>query len=161
MSDSFVSLACSVCRRSFLSKRRHARFCGGACRQFAHRARQREVLDEDPRYSPETAAREVRARLRVLRRQEGLPELAASRRLDLEAGLQASRVAVASFERLIDSAPPGPPYTTLVHRLEWLGRSEVQAAEFLGVGAARSAEGLPIVVIIVGASKRGVSSAGP
>lgn len=161
MSAGLIRRICPVCRRKFTSKRKDAQFCGGACRQFAHRARHRQDPAEHPGYSPEQAAREVRARLRVLRTQAGLGELASSRRLDLEAGLQASRLALASFERLIEGAPPGPKYTTLVHRLEWLGRAEVEAAEFVGVGAARSAEGVPLVVIIVGASKPVAAAPGP
>lgn len=160
MAKALRKLICPVCRRHFTSTRKDAQYCGGACRQFAHRARHRQDPAEHPGYGPEQAAREVRARLRLLRAQAGLPELAGSRRLDLEAGLQASRAALASFERLIEGAPPGPRYTTLVHRIEWLGRAEVEAAEYVGVGAARSAEGVPLVVIIVGANKPAGSAAG-
>lgn len=143
---------CPICQRTFVPSRRDQRYCRSACRQKAHRDRHSPEPLPHPRELPQEAVREARLRLRAMRARSGLGDLVPSRRLELEAGRHAARCALDAYERLLDATPPGPKLTTLVYRPDWLGLSEVEAAQYVGLGAARGPEGNTILVIIVGAN---------
>lgn len=140
---------CPICGNEFARTRRDRRYCSSACRVRNHR--RKDIRPLQPA-GPEVAVRAAHARLAWQRHQAQLPRLERSARLDLQASLQAQRLALQVSELLLAQAPEGPRVVTSALSTESVPARDLTAAEEAGVGAAFSADGRLFLVVLLGSS---------
>lgn len=140
--------ACLHCKRDFPCTRKDRIYCRPACRSAHGRAQKLKPLATPSAH--DEVLRGTRARLAWLRQQRGLPPLDPSTRLDLEASLQAQRIAVQVSEVLLNQAPPSPRFVTSAFATDQIRPADLAAASEVGCGASWSADGRLFLVILLG-----------